>query len=346
MKRRNNFFISLLITAAIILTSCSDGNIENTEEIIKSINVEAQVLTSKNYTDYVKAVGTFKPFNDAKVAHEAGGIIKEIVKDKGQYVKKGDTILILDNDVLKASMEAAKAQFDLAEARFQRQEKVFSDNVGSEFEYLNTKYNRDQLKAVYEQAKVIYEKSFVKAPFNGVVDARYYEEGEFVPPAVPVVRVIEHTRLKIEAGIPERLAAHIKLGAEVLVFIKELYDQPIVSKVNYVGKALDPSNRTFPIEVTIDNKSGLIKPNMLAEISVSKGEFENVVIIPEEVVTKSDDGYIVFVANNGKAEIRYLDILSRTAEFIVVRNGLNPGDQLITMGFQNLVDGEHISIVN
>ncbi len=346
MKLRNSFLLSLLIAAVIFLTSCGDNNNESSEEVVKSINVEVQTLTSQNYTDYANVVGTFKPFNDAKVAHETGGIIKEIIKDKGQYVKKGDTILILDNDILKASMEAAKAQYDLAEARFQRQEKVYNENVGSEFEYLNTKFNRDQLKALFQQAKVIYEKSFIKAPFNGVVDARYFEEGEFVPPAVPVVRVIDNSRLKIQAGIPERLVAHIKLGAEVLVFIKELFEQPIVSKVNYVGKALDPANRTFPIEVTIENKSGLIKPDMLAEISVSKGDYENVVIIPEEVVSKSDDGYIVFIANNSKAEIRYLDILSRTGEFIVVRNGLNPGEKLITMGFQNLVDGEHISIVN
>ncbi len=343
---RNKIKFLTFLLAAIVITSCSDNADEIVEEQKKSIHVEVQTLTSQEYTDYVKVVGTIKTYNDAKVSHETGGIIKEIIKDKGQYVKKDDAILILDNDFLKASMDAAKAQYELAEARFQRQQKVYKDNVGSEFEFLNTKYNRDQLKAVYEQAKVIYEKSFIKAPFNGIVDSRFYEVGEFTPPAVPVIRVIDPSRLKIEAGMPERLAAHIKPGADVLVYIKELFSEPIISKVGYVGKALDPANRTFPIEVIIENKTGLIKPDMLAEISVSKASYSDVVIIAEEVVTKSDDGYIVFVANNGKAEIRYLEILSRSSEFIVVKNGLNKGDKLITIGFQNLVDGENISIVN
>jgi multidrug efflux pump subunit AcrA (membrane-fusion protein) len=95
--------------------------------------------------------------------------------------------------------------------------------------------------------------------------------------------------VKIEAGIPERYAADIKIGADAEILIKELFDEPIKGKVSYVGKALNPSNRTFPVEVIIENKNHLIKPAMLAEVSVSKATYNDVVIVPEEVVTKSDD---------------------------------------------------------
>jgi RND family efflux transporter MFP subunit len=280
------------------------------------------------------------------VSSETGGIIKEVVKDKGEYVREGDTIIILDNASLRASMDAAKAQYELAEARFQKQQKVFNDNVGSEFEFLNAKYTRDQLKAVYEQTKVAYEKTFIKAPFNGIVDSRYFEEGEFLPPAVAVVRVLEPSKLKIEAGIPERYAGDIKNGADAEIFIKELFKDKLSGKVSFVGKALNPSNRTFPIEIVINNKNGLIKPDMLAEVSVAKGIFDDVVIIPEEVVTRSDSSYIAFVENNGKAELRNINILSRIGESVVVDKGLNDGDKLIVFGFQNLVNNEHVTIVN
>jgi len=346
MKQRLSLIVLLVFIITLLFTSCGDDAAKDVSEKVNSTNVEIKTLSSQKYTDFVTVVGSIKPYNDAMVSHEMGGIIEKIVKDKGEYVSKGDTIIILDNSVLKASMDAAKAQYELSEARFQKQKKVFDENVGSEFEFLNTKYSRDQLKAVYEQAKVAYEKSYIKAPFNGIVDSRYFEKGELVPPSVAVIRVLDPSKLKIEAGIPEHYAGDIKKGANAKIYIKELFDKPFNGKVSYVGKALDPANRTFPIEVIIDNKDGLIKPEMLAEVSIEIGVYENVVIVPEEVVTRSDSSYIAFVENNGKAELRNVDILSRTGESIVVENGLKNGDKLIVLGFQNLVDGENVSIVN
>lgn len=346
MKQRLSLIFLFVFAITLLMVSCGEDTAEKKTEETKKVNVEIKTLSSQKYTDFVTVVGNIKPFNDAMISHERGGIIDEIVKDKGEYVNKGDTIIILENSALKASMEAAKAQYELAEARFKKQQKVFNENVGSEFEFLNTKYNRDQLKAVYEQANVAYEKSFIKAPFKGIVDSRYFEEGELVPPAVAVVRVLDPSKLKVEAGMPERYAGDIKRGANAKILIKELFDEPFDSKVNYVGKALDAANRTFPVEVVINNKNGLIKPDMLAEVSIERGAYDNVVIIPEEVVTRSDSSYIAFVENNGKAELRNLEILSRTGESVVIKDGLKSGDKLIILGFQNLVDGENVSIVN
>ncbi len=345
MKQRIGILILFIAAQILLFTSCSEDAAEEKKEE-KYTNVEVITLKSQEYTDYVTIVGTIEPYNDAKISHETGGIIDRIVKDKGSYVSKGDTILILDNQSFKASMEAAKAQYELADVRFQKQQEVYNQNVGSEFEFLNAKYNRNQLKAVYDQARVMYEKSFIKAPFNGIVDSRLFDEGEFLPPATQVVRVIDATRLKIVAGVPERYAADIKVGAKTKVYIKELFDEPFDGKINYVGRALDPANRTFPVEILITNKNGLIKPDMLAEVSITKSVYENIVTVPEEVVTRTDNSYIVFVVNNGKAELRNVEILSRKGESVAVKSGLKEGDKLVVVGFQNLVDGENVSIVN
>jgi RND family efflux transporter MFP subunit len=192
----------------------------------------------------------------------------------------------------------------------------------------------------------MYEKTFIKAPFAGIVDSRNYEVGELVPPTVQVVRVLDASKLKIVAGVPERYAADIKIGAVAKILIKELFDEPFDGKVSYVGKALDPSNRTFPVEVIINNKGGLIKPEMLAELSITKAMYDSIVSVPEEVVTRTDNNYIVFVENNGKAELRNIEILSRDGESVAVKSGLKAGEKLITVGFQNLVDGENVTIVN
>ncbi len=348
MKNNTKWFTIPLITFSLIfLWSCeenaADKSNQNEEE---AVYVEIDTVKSQSFTDFISVVGTIEPINFASISHETGGIIEEIVKDKGDYVNKGDTILILDNDALKASMESAKAQYELAEARYNKQKQVYEENVGSEFEFLNTKFTRNQLKAVYDQAKVMFEKTFVKAPFKGIVDARYFEKGEMVPPATPIVKVLDASRLKVKAGVPERFAGDIRKGAETKIYIKELFNNPIESKVSYVGKALDPANRTFPIEVIITNRNNLIKPEMLAEVNIAKAAYDDVVIIPEEVVTKTDEGYIAFTAENQTAKLKKINIISRFEDQVVVSNGLKDNDQLIVFGFQNLVDGEKIKIVN
>ena len=337
------FLIAGLIT--LLFTACGNEEpVEQEEE--DSVNVEVAEVNGIEYTDYITVVGTIKPVNKASISHEAGGIIDRYLKDKGDWVKEGDTLLILENSVLKANLLAAEAQYRLAEVNFEKQEIIYKDNVSSEFEYLNAKYNKEQLKAVYEQTLALYNKTFITAPFNGIFDAKYFETGELVPPATPVIEVISISSLKVEAGIPEKFAGRIKNGLKALVYINEVYEEPVESKVSFIGKALSPLNRTFPVEIRIPNKNGSAKPEMIAGVKIAKDTYDNIIIVPEEVITRTDDGYTVFVAEENIAKLRHIKILSRNGADVAVLDGLKNGDKLITLGFQNLVDGEKVNIVN
>lgn len=343
--------LPLLIVFSFALSSCSDSegsekSSNNAEDNTRAVSVETIELKSINYIDYINVIGTLKPLEKASLSYQAGGIIKEIVKDKGEKVNMGETIVIIDNDVLKANLDGAKANYELAEVTFQKQEKIYKDKVNSEYQLLESKFRRDQAKANYELIKAQYEQTFIKAPFSGIVDAKYYEEGEFAAPGTPIVNIINSSKIKIEAGVPERYVGEVKTGRSARVMIKSVSSDEVIGRISYVGSSVISDNRTFPVDIIIDNGSLRFKPELSADIFIESGNYKNVVTVPDEVVTRIDDGYVVYVAKDGKAESRIIEILNRAQDKIAVKSGLKEGEQLIVVGHQNLINGQKINIVN
>ncbi len=335
-----------------ILTSCAntDGQ-ESSEskqegENSRAISVEVMTVSNESFSDFISIIGTVKPFRKADLGYQAGGTLKKLLIDKGNYVRAGDTLAIIDNDVLAANLKSAKAAYDLAQVNFVKQETIFKDRINSEFQLLEAKYNRDQAQGNYELIKAQYDKTFITAPFSGKVDNKFYEEGELVLPGMPIVTLIDISKIKIEAGVPENYSGKVKYGGEVFLNNKELFTQPITGKISYVGSSLTAENRTFPVEILLYKFPPTLKPEMIVELSIKNQDYKNVYIIPEEVITRTDQGYIVFVQKENKAIQKNISIISRFENKVAVKDGLNEGDKLIIVGYQNLVDGESIKIVN
>jgi len=348
---KSKIILAFIVFASIVFFNISCGNSEGSEQKKDnnrdpSVFVQTLELKSEQFTDYISVLGVAKAFYQANLSSVEGGRIKKFVNDKGSYVKEGEVILELDNDVLKASLNAAKAQYDMAESNFLKQEQIYKENVTSELQYLNAKYERDAAKANYELINARYERTFIKAPFAGIVDRKFAEMGELVLPGSPVVSLVNMFRIKIEAGVPENYVNHVKRGDSVKVIFKDLENKEYRAVLSYVGRTITTNNRTFPIEIYLNNSNSSIKPELSAQVYIQKARFESAIIIPEEVVTNTDLGYAVFVEEKGIARMRIIDIISRSNNEVAVKSGLKAGEHLINVGFQNLVDGTKVKVVN
>lgn len=347
MKKIIAPLVILLLIFAIQACSDAEGSESNVkEDKIRSVSVQVKELKSENYTNYISLIGVVKAVQRTSLSPSEAASIKSIEKEKGSRVKKDDTLIIMDNDVLKASLDAAEAQYKLDEITFQKQEIIYKENINSEYELLQSKYRRDQSKANYELMKARFDKTFLKAPFDGVIDRRDYEVGEFVAPGVTIVELVNKDSYKVEAGVPERFVGQIKEGYKAVVKLKSVDADELSGIVTYVGTSINTDNRTFPIEVEINGKGEFIKPELAAEIFVENGVYDNVFLIPDDVIMRLDENYVVFVENNGIAESKNIDIINRSGENVAVRSGLQEGENLVVVGHQNLIDGQRIKIVN
>jgi len=351
MKSKSNLVLSFILLAAIASLNISCDDSEGSEQGKNTSNdpsvfVRTLELKNEQFTDYISVLGVAKAFYQANLSSDEGGRIKKFVNDKGSYVKEGEVIVELDNDVLRANLNVAKAQYDMAENNFLKQEQIYKENVTSELQYLNAKYERDAAKANYELIKARFERTFIKAPFSGIVDRKFAEMGELVLPGAPIVSLVNMFRINIEAGVPENYVNSIKRGDSVKVVFKDLQNAEYRAVLSYVGSTISSDNRTFPIEIHINNRENKIKPELSAQVFIQKEKFSSAIIIPEEVITKTDLGYAVFIEKDGIAKMKIVDIISRSNNKVAVKSGLSEGENLIYVGFQNLVDGIKVKVVN
>lgn len=338
---------ALFFSLIIIISACGGKEEKKEEKSVKVVSVEVQKLVNEQYTDYIPVVGVVKADLDAQITYSEGsaGVIESFEADKGDWVNKGDVIFTIENSVIKAGADAAEAQYKLSQTNFEKQEKIYNDNASSEFEYLRSKYERDQAKANYELNKARYDKTIVKAPFSGYVNNKYFEIGELVTPGAPVVTLVNTNKIKVEAGVPERFVGQVKVGDTVFCSFDELISGTVTGRISFVSSSVDPNNRTFEIEAVISNKEGNLKPELLVDVQIQNGIYDNIITIPADVITRSDSSYIAYVAEDSVAIGRKLNIVSRSENSVAIDKGLKSGDLLVVVGHQNLVHGQRINIV-
>lgn len=340
----------LVFSAALFVNSCGQSDAHTGEgaepEAVRRVPVQIEEVRLAPFTDAIQVSGIIKGRDDVMLSPEEGGVIKEWLVEKGQSVKKGEILGVLKDEVARASYEAAAAQWKLSETNFAMQENMFAEKAISELQYKSAMYNRDAAKAGSDLALARLERTRLRSPINGVLNDTFADAGEFAPPAMPVAHIVSPQQLKITAEISERHVGTIRVGNVALVIPDAFPEDTIIARISYVGSAVNPSNRSLPIEMSIVNEGLRLKPEMIAKVKVVRSSNKSTMLISENVVQLVDrDRHVVFVENDGLAHERELKLGARQGNHVEVLEGLKPGDHLIVAGNQGLVNGQAVSVV-
>lgn len=311
----------------------------------KVTNVEVMEIVPRTFEKYIRVSGTVKAGAEATVSAEEAGVIDSIERDRGQRVSRGQVVVRLRGDLLRASYREAEAAFKLAEATAKRQENLYAEGSISEQQYLNAKYNRDMAAARLDQLAARLAKVDIRSPITGLVDARFVERGEYVAPAQPLFSVVAVDTVKIEAGVPERYVPDLRTGSTASITFDVYPDTVFTGKIRFVGASIDPRNRTFPIEVELPNRDHLIKPEMLARLKILKHRWPRVTVVPRDAVIEEDGEASVFVAIDGIAQKRVVKTGPSEGNQMVLLSGVAPGELLVVVGQRDLTDGERVRIL-
>ncbi|HAX48422.1 MAG TPA: efflux RND transporter periplasmic adaptor subunit [Ignavibacteria bacterium] len=341
-------FALFFAAMSFFLYSCgNDGEGETTQKPDEKKLPVVKVMTVEpvTFTDDFRVLGVIKPFTSAKVSSEEGGLIVSLNKDKGSYVGKGEIIARLKKDVEIASLEQAEAQIELARMNYEKQKQLYEDNATTEIQYLTAKWQYEAAVRGADILKTRLKTGFIRSPISGVVDEKYMNRGEMSAPGSPIVNIIDISRVKVSAGVPEMYLTKIKMGQSVNVTVDVLPGVEFEGKISYVAPSLQGSSRTFEVEVVISNSQKLLKPGMNANVLILESTQPNSVAIQQDLIVDYGEEQYVYIANGDIAQKRVLKLGGRNGNLVHILEGLNPGDQLITEGFQALKDGQKIQVV-
>jgi RND family efflux transporter MFP subunit len=323
----------------------SDG-----EEFVRVINVEVMELRPSTFVEEIRLTAVATANQDVMVAAEESGVIRQILVDKGARVREGQEIAKIDDSVLRAQVAQAQAQADLAAQTWERRKRLWEeDRVGSEIAYLEAKFAREQTAANLQALQERLARTTIRAPFSGVLDERLVELGSMVGPSQPVARVVDLNPIKVVAGVPERYAADVRVGAAAQVSFDVLPGQTFEAPIRYVGVVVDPQNRTFPVEIVLPNASRLIKPEMVANVVVARRTVEDATVVPQDALVRVQDGYVVFVVEQGSegavVASRPVRLGPTRRNLVVVESGVEVGESLVVVGQKSVAAGDRVSVV-
>jgi membrane fusion protein (multidrug efflux system) len=360
-----------LVVLPLFLTGCgggeagtapSEASAAPTPVAERTVRVQIVTIQPTTFEDVIQLTGSVEATNDALLSAQSAGTLTSLVP-LGRAVGAGQTVAQIDPSLLRASLqqadaliEAAEAQYSLAQDNFRRQEPLYRDSIISalEFETIRTQLNAaraqvNQAKAGRAQVEAQLRYTRVVAPFGGTIEEHLAQAGEQVMPGTPVARLVSTGTVKVKAGVPERYAADIRMGTTALVHFASFGDERRQGTVTFVGKAIDPQNRSFPVEIALPNPDGQLKPEMVANVAITRASLENRLVLPQAAILNDEEGSSVFIvrrdAGGAKAERRRVVVGPSYDNRTVIENGLEPGAEVIVVGQQNVNEGDLLEIV-
>lgn len=344
--KANIIKIILTLSLAAFLISCGKSSDQTLEKKEKLPLVKVKDITESTFIDNFKVVGVVKPYATAKISSEEGGLILAITKNKGDRVHTGEVVVRLKKDVENAAYEQALAQYELAKVNFEKQDELWKENATTEIQYLTAKWQMETAEKGLDVLKTHMKKAYVTSPINGVVDDKFMNKGEMSAPGVPIINIVDVSRVKITAGVPESYLEIVKMGQNVNITLDVLPGVEFRGKISYISPTLSVGSRTFEIEIIIENKDRLLKPEMNANIEIAKMEKDDAIVIQQDLIVDYGDEKYIFVLEGENAKKRLLEIGGRNGNEVLITKGLNVGDKIIYEGFQSVKDGEKVQVVN
>ncbi len=325
--------------------------------------VSVSPVTVQNFNHYIDLQGKVDAENISYISPRMGPAqVKAVYVTQGQYVKKGQLLLKLDDAIMRQSVTAAKQQLEgiktqlgFAKNIYQRQQNLWKEGIGTEVQLITAKTNvtslENQLSAAGEQVKTIQEQlntANVYSDVNGVADVVAIRVGETfsgMGASGPQIKIVNTSSLKVITNVPENYLTRIHKGSPVEITIPDA-NKKISSTISLISQSIDPLQRGFIAEAKIPY-DGILKPSQSAVIKILDYAAPNAIVIPVNVIQSDETGKYVYVltkSSNGKSTAHrvVVTIGEVYGENVEIKAGLKAGDQLITEAFQNLYEGQTI----
>lgn len=313
------------------------------EARIKPVSIDT--LKAETFRHFVELQGTVDAKNNVMVTPKAGGVVVAMNVKEGDYVKAGTIIGKIDNSLLQESVEELKTQMSLANTIYEKQKNLWDQKIGTEIQFLQAKNNKESLERRMSTLNAQLSQTNIVSPMAGVVDMVNVKVGETASPGMGVVRIVNLSNLKVSAKVSDTYAASVKKGDEVIVKFPDLKKE-YKARVSFVSTTVDPLSRTFTIEANLPSNKD-IKPNMMANVQINDAISKNALAIDQNYVQSTEKGNVVYVAvTEGNKKIARAREVKTGLSYngkIEILSGLTAGDQLITLGYQEVSDGQPIS---
>ncbi|OIQ25229.1 efflux RND transporter periplasmic adaptor subunit [uncultured Vibrio sp.] len=338
-----------LILIILLTTWLGLGSLQAEEEKaseskppIPLAKVVYQTFKAQDTPKKIDLYGRTAPDKKAQIGAEIAGKIDRLIVRKGGSVKKGQIIASIDKGDLDIQLQRAQAMLKVREKEFNAAESLKSRGLQGEVAYATAQAALVEAKANVSNVKVALSNTQVTAPFSGIVDHLFIEQGDFVGIGDPVAKVIDLNKLVIEADISER---HIqKLTANQTAQIRFIDGSLVEGTLRYVSRVSSTSTNTFPIEIEIANPEQRIPAGISAEVELTLNQQLAVKVTPAMLALDAVGNLGVKTLANDVVEFVPIQLVKAEQDGVWL-SGLGDEVKIITIGQGFVRDGDSVEAV-
>jgi RND family efflux transporter MFP subunit len=317
--------------------------------LITTLTVKEQV-----FTHYIELQGNVQTKQNVLVYPEMPGILLNVYVKEGQKVSKGQILAKIDDGGMSQQLAQLQANAQLAKTTFERQKRLWDQKIGSEIQFLQAKTSFEAQQSAVNQLKSQLGKSTIRAPFPGIIDDIFKERGTVVAPGMgsEIFRIVNLSNMYIETEVPETYIGSITKNKSVEVNFPVL-GETVTSKIRQVGNFINPSNRSFKIEIGVPNLKGNVKPNLTARLKLNDYTNENAVLIPQSIISENANGdqFIYIVKdkkenNEAVAERLVIETGKTQGDYIEITKNLAADAEIIVEGARSVNNGQVVKVIN
>ncbi|MDG5501306.1 efflux RND transporter periplasmic adaptor subunit [Marinobacter sp. BGYM27] len=311
--------------------------------------IEATTAQSVQWQPSLKAVGSIEAVNGIQIANEVPGVIKDILFESGDKVKKGDVLLRLDSQTDEAALTTRRAEERQASREFKRLEDLLPRKAVSQSQYDEAEANLEAARARSIEAQAQLNKKELKAPFAGTLGIRLVDQGEYLATGTPIVEINMLDPIYADYTISEKELANVTVGNQVDVTVAAIPDQTFSGKISAINSSVNAETRTVRIRATLKNPEQKLQPGMFATIQTLRPKMRDIVAIPNTAISFNTYGDFVYVIKENDegaliTERRSIETGGTRDGMVEVTKNLEAGERVVATGLLRLRAGQTVEI--
>jgi RND family efflux transporter MFP subunit len=360
MKRLS---VILKVLTAIVVTmtliACGGGSAGNpgdvspgggpgSQETGTAVLVKVKKMAHEKFEHFFQANGSVEAVKDAFISPEINGQIEKIHIKEGRRVKGGQLLVSLNADVIERSIAEVKTALELARTVYKKRKGLWDKQIGSEIQYLEAQTNKESLENKLKTLEAQMEMSEIKAPISGIVDKIFKKEGELAIPGMQLIQLVNLENVYINAEVSEAYIADVGKNDAVEVTLPSYPGLVMETVIHRTGQVVNPTNRTFLVQVLLDNKEEKLKPNMMALIKMRDFSDDAALVVPSIIIKNDLEGPYLYVVETEKGKLKARKVYVKTGlssgSRTMIENGLEPDRQVIIKGYNLVKNGTPVKI--
>ena len=352
LKKRKKEYVDQMNIMKVELNEINNG-ISFLDENERLTLISKYEIKKQEFNSYIETQANLKTRKNVLILSEFQGTLEGVFVEEGQKVTKGTLLAQINDSGLQEQLEQLEIQTNFQKENFERVQRLWDKNIGSEMQYLKSKADYETSQKGVDQMRDMLSKTKIYAPFDGIIDEIIANPGSnLIPGITQILRLVNLEKVYAEAFVSEKYISNVSTETEALVRIP-LLGKEIKSVITQTGNFINPDNRTFRIEVPVENPDNKIKQNLDAKIKINIYKKEDALVVPLRIIREDASGknYLYVINEDVKDGVyitkkTYVKLGNKSNKDAEVIEGLNVGELIVLEGANIVEDSQRVRIIN